>query len=451
MRAERIAAVFGLVFGLTAAVERSAAVDDPGTPELSKTPSWLVKFPYTPEGREAQLAVGRELFLREWIPGDPRSRGGDGLGPVYNANSCATCHRLGGAGGAGGNDVNVEIAAAIITSARGEPTTDVPLDPLFDLHPDFRSVRALVLHRKGVDPRYADWRRRVDGWSRDRITIRTVERNTPALFGDGLIDTIPEAAIEAGARATFPGFAEVHGRVARLPGGKVGRFGWKGQTASLGDFVRTACAVEMGLEVPGHPQSINPATPAEKAPALDLTEDECEALTRFVASLPAPGHRPLPNRGQVVNAEQGRKTFLEIGCATCHAPRLGDVDGLYSDLLLHDLGNSLADGAIYYGSPAPPSPQQQQLAAADQPARPSEWRTPPLWGLRDSAPYLHDGRAKSLDEAIRLHDGEAKGIRDRYASLKLVERKQIYAFLMTLSAPKDIVPVRAGPPLASRP
>src|SRR5207245_1572799 len=104
--------------------------------------------------------------------------------------------------------------------------------------------------------------------------------------------------------------------------------------------------------------------------------------------------------------------FESIGCATCHAPKLGDVSGLYSDLLLHDMGEASSDSATYYGGPAAPG-RLDDLAEAKERTRstgvasPTEWRTAPLWGVADSAPYLHDGRARTLEEAIQLHGGEA--------------------------------------------
>ena len=101
----------------------------------------------------------------------------------------------------------------------------------------------------------------------------------------GLIDAIPDAAIEAAARRRHP---DVHGRVSRLADGRIGRFGWKAQTATLRDFVVSAAAVEMGLEVPGQPQAADPRIPPLKAPGLDLNKDECDALTAFVRALPGP-------------------------------------------------------------------------------------------------------------------------------------------------------------------
>jgi cytochrome c peroxidase len=115
-----------------------------------------------------------------------------------------------------------------------------------------------------------------------------------------------------------------------------------------------------------------------------------------------------------------------MGCANCHVPRLGDVDALYSDLLLHDMGNALAGGGSYFESSESP--------------KSTEWRTPPLWGVADSAPYLHDGRAPTLEAAIRMHGGRGTEARERFAQASPSEQKRLLAFLRTLRAPASAKP-----------
>ena len=139
-----------------------------------------------------------------------------------------------------------------------------------------------------------------------------------------------------------------------LPDGRLGRFGWKGQIASLDDFVRAACSNELGLEVPGQHQA-SMATAKEFDPStlkLDMDEEQCELLTRFVSRLAAPAQKGPDDR---TVPPWGYMVFQSIGCATCHTPKLGAVRGLYSDLLLHDMGEPSSDSATYYGAPiAPP-------------------------------------------------------------------------------------------------
>jgi CxxC motif-containing protein (DUF1111 family) len=287
----------------------------------------------------------------------------------------------------------------------------------------------------------------------DGVIVVPSERNTTPLFGAGLIEEISTSEIEAAAteqrlQSEFP---EIQGRACRLKDGQVGRFGWKGQMASLDDFVLNACAVELGLEVPGHGQAMDPLEPEAKAKGLDLTARECAALTAFVANLPAPIERTAASAQEKARIERGRAVFASTGCATCHRPALGAVTGIYSDLLLHNMGPSLADSGAY-GVNLPDSSEEVQPGASTVPlavranlpaghrimvvgATRQEWRTPPLWGLRDSAPYLHDGRAATIEQAVALHGGEAQKTAQRFFALTPEERLQVMTFLKSLVAP----------------
>ncbi len=134
--------------------------------------------------------------------------------------------------------------------------------------------------------------------------------------------------------------------------------------------------------------------------------------------------------------------FAAIGCADCHTPTLGSVTGIYSDLLLHRMGAELeGSGNTYYGALLAPTSTPGSVAT--QPL-PDEWRTPPLWGVADSAPYMHDGRANSLEEAIKMHGGQGASSAQRFGSvLTSQDRANLIAFLRTLRAPKPAM-VGAG-------
>jgi CxxC motif-containing protein (DUF1111 family) len=490
------------------------------------------------------LAQGRDLFLREWTPGDARSHGGDGLGPVYNDSSCVACHNAGAPGGAGPSSKNVDILSAIANRinagqpqgpsflrqaaqsllgieeapapAQAAPRKPDPA-PLVKAHAGFRTARSVVLHKAGTDPDYESWRRSMLGINRfvpqmrvgsqvrggfalgrqgqaelDQIkmfaqfegnnqfnaqtqvgefSLSRSQRNPTALFGAGLIDSIPEAVLEEAAKAKHPETPEVAGRVSRQKDGRIGRFGWKAQTPSLADFVLTACAVELGLEVPNHHQGGLPQAPEVKAKGLDLTDQECAALVAYVRSLPTPIARVASIEAEAKTIASGKASFESVGCASCHTPKLGEVDGIYSDLLLHQMGPELGDVGAYEvfdpnssepdfndsestGNAAPtPAPAvvfqapgavggtirvaPQPTKKLTGPANRFEWRTPPLWGVRDSGPYLHDGRAATLDQAIAFHNGEAAATARRYFALKPAERQQVQAFLKSLVAPTE--------------
>ena len=407
-------------------------------------------------GRE-ELARGEALFFKEWAANDPTSPQGDGLGPVFNETSCVACHGLGGPGGAGSENRNVLMLTATFT------TGQAPIKGLERIHPGLRTARSTVVHRYGTDPNYRTWRttllsgnrskpqgvaagdgaetvedriRRIAGQTtaaRNRrstaltsepgVTLRVSERNSPALFGAGQIDSITSAVLDEEASAQP---AEIRGRVNHLRDGRVGRFGWKAQVPSLHEFVRAACASELGLEVPGHAQAVSPLTPTVKAQGLDLTEGDCDALVAFVRALPAPVvvDPDGPHGSRATTA--GRRIFAEVGCASCHAPTLGPVRGMYSDLLMHSLGASLSDGGSYYGEENLNSPGSSS---------PGEWRTPPLWGFRDSGPYLHDGRAEDLEEAVALHEGQGAASARQFFALTGADRAAVETFLKSLVAP----------------
>jgi RNA polymerase sigma factor (sigma-70 family) len=405
-----------------------------------------------------ERAHGEALFAKEWVPNDPLARGGDGLGPVYNESSCIACHGLAAPGGAGPESKNV----FLVSATRAGNVSPKQLDKV---HPGFHGTRSVVVHQHSVDPEYQAWRARFYGTNsqneageaanpnetpadariraakqqsavRSRITqgaaalppvsgitLSLSQRNTPALFGMGRLDAIPPEVLVATV-ARQP--EEIRGRVNRTPEGLVGRFGWKAQLASLHEFVRSACANELGLEVPGHSQAVSPVAPKRKAKGLDLREDDCDALVAYVRALPAPVVIDPSGPYGTKATEGGRRLFTAVGCASCHMPVLGDVQGIYSDLLLHDMGQSLSDSGTYYGTESPgtiagPTPQ--------------EWRTPPLWGFRDSGPYLHDGRASNLEEAVALHEGQARKSAQRFFALSADDRFQVEAFLKSLVAP----------------
>ncbi len=269
--------------------------------------------------------------------------------------------------------------------------------------------------------------------------VTVTQRNTPALFGDGLLDMIPEDELHRAQRqnstaARLVGLSRakdpnVRGRVARLPDGRLGRFGWKAEFATLREFVKAACANEIGLSNPDRPQALPMSRRTYQAPGTDLTEAQCALMTDFIRGLEAPRKVEPIDPAERKRVKDGEETFAKIGCADCHTPDLGSIKGFYSDLLLHDLGNTLAAGIGSYGEAiAPPNSTTVPVAP--------EWKTPALWGVADSAPYLHDGRADTLEDAILAHAGEAAGVTDAYKVLKPAEQQEVIAFLKTLKAPE---------------
>jgi len=457
----------------------------------------------------AAVQLGRTLFAHQWSANDARSHGGDGLGPVFNAASCVACHEQGGIGGAGPLEANVQVLSRMgqwklgelrkvhiglvdqphvvlhksgpseygrwhkqrlaLAHATPQRSTTKPEAELSAAEKNLRNGMrrqiavlsgnadagaeeleddspALVVHKskrgKGTTP--VSFQKSAPGQKpRELRGIVASDRSTTSLFGVGLIDAIDDATIEQVARDEMQLFPKVAGRVSRLADKKVGRFGWHAQMANLREFTLTACAVEVGLEVPGHPQAGNPLQPDYRPHGFDMNRAECDALVAYIAQLPRPVEKSHP-RPTVV--DQGRDLFDKVGCADCHRPDLGAVSGLYSDLLLHDMGPDLQAGK--YGAFTPLGDPQGDAAEVPADADKKKlveavvdrtkdllWRTPPLWGVASSAPYLHDGRAETLAEAIKLHAGQGQDSADKFAELKAEERQSLLTFLSTLIAP----------------
>jgi hypothetical protein len=403
--------------------------------------------------------------------------------------------------------LNVTLVNAFLRQSSDPPEASVRQpnrSELAGIHPALRFGNSFTLHRFATDKRFTEWKgqffdrfgsiRSLDEQSdfdrmsalfflkQNSIKVGTSviefvpsQRRAPSLFGAGLINRVPDKVLEEVAQEQARAAAEqasgtkkrispsvvdcfnltepkpISGHVARLRGGRAGHFGWKAQTATLREFTLQACGIELGLEVPGVGQAAPPWITDYKAPGLDLTKEQCDALVSFVESLPPPAPRKPENGQHAAEIAAGQKLFMQIGCAVCHRPSLGDVQGIYSDLLLHDMGESLAGRGVYgvettiagreSGDQVDPLPVITGSTAKQDDTRPrfgaapGEWRTPALWGVRDSGPYLHDGRADTLDAAIRLHDGAGLAAAQRFVQLSFREREEVELFLEALPLP----------------
>ncbi|HUR52583.1 MAG TPA: di-heme oxidoredictase family protein [Gemmataceae bacterium] len=398
-----------------------------------------------PSASASEIAAGKELFEHEWTPNDPLAKG-DGLGPVFNAKSCASCHFQGGLGGGGAiehNVLNYEVAPrpndpAFQTGTVHNFSTDAASkETLRDLRAVFPTVKGRTI---AVPPGHCG------GGPRsipDFDPVRTESIQTTALFGAGWIDLISDRAILRNARNR--GIREAArelqlefdnvpvGRVRHVAGG-VGKFGWKGQFATLSEFVAAACANEIGLGTPTSEQAkpLRGQKPADVKP--DLDRKQFRSLVAFVKTLP----RPVESDGDAT-AKHGKELFTSIGCAVCHVPNMGGVKNVYSDFLLYTLDDPAppvnGGGRDPYDNTPPP--ELNLPTRPDNEPKPSEWKTPPLWGVADSAPYLHDGSAATLRDAITRHRGDAKSVSEKFTKLSAADQAAVVAFLNTLKAPPD--------------
>ncbi|MCB9592515.1 MAG: c-type cytochrome [Sandaracinaceae bacterium] len=311
-----------------------------------------------------------------------------GLGPGFNGDSCRACHFLGEVGGAGTIDVNVTRQGISDGATVAAPSTGT----MAHRHSRIPSQRPPL----SPDSNFFEL------------------RQTPPLFGFGLIDQIPEAVVMANADPDDLDGDGVRGRPHVLGDGRLGRFGWKANVPSVAEFTRDALFNEMGVSLPDQPGlTFGGATDADEIPDPEMQLDEIEALSFFI------GHLAPPPRAHddVALEDMGEALFETVGCASCHRT-LALEDGtpvvLYSDLLLHDV---FPDGALGIG---------------DGDAGGRELRTPPLWGLHVSGPYMHDGRSGTVEDAIARHFGEASASATAFAGLSAGERAAVLAFLASL-------------------
>src|SRR5262249_30083619 len=142
----------------------------------------------------------------------------------------------------------------------------------------------------------------------------------------------------------------------------------------------------------------------------DLDRKQFNALVAFVDTLPRPMDVRPENASECDQAVRGKQMFNAVGCAVCHTPDMGGVPGVYSDFLLHVIDEPLQNGSSY-GVQTPEMPLPPDFPRSD------EWKTPPLWGVADSAPYFHDGGSPTLYDAIVRHKGDAASATKAYQKL----------------------------------
>ena len=232
----------------------------------------------------------------------------------------------------------------------------------------------------------------------------------------------------------FRGRAQWHGEGAAS---KLGRFGWKNTSVSIMEQSARAFLNDMGLSTHLFPTPHGDCTSAQQSclnaihgdenGTDEIAKDLLDLVTFYASNLAVPARRSVDDRDVL----DGKKLFYATGCVSCHIPKFATRPDApealrnqliwpYSDFLLHDMGEGLAD----------PNPTGEVAA--------SEWRTQPLWGIgltrivNKHTYFLHDGRARSLEEAILWHGGEAEAARDAFAGLDQASRQKVIEFLESL-------------------
>lgn len=394
---------------------------------------------------EGEKIRGGELFSHVWTPGDSLA-GGDGLGPVFNASSCAACHFQGGLGGAGASKGNVN--HYIVRATRHNIAADGMIHTA-SISANFQEsmslLRKLFPVLKGSSTTRRDGHCTYTETIPDFDPVRTESINATALFGSGWIDLISSKAIthqqfSQSFTGTWVELTEAKfdikplGKARVLADGRIGKFGWKAQFATLEDFVAAACANELGLSTPIKDQPSPLGAPSYVSKGTDMSWRQLRDMTAFVATLPRPVE-VLPEQADLAEkAIEGKRLFGKVGCAACHIPEMSGVKGVYSDFLLHDVVTPLDGNQGGGGGYDPPEPPGLPERSPGEPL-PNEWKTPPLWGVASSAPYMHDGGSPTLHAAILQHKGDATAVTKAYQKLSAQERQSIIEFLKTLQAP----------------
>ncbi len=351
------------------------------------------------EAERGRFLLGRALFERLATPEE-------GLGPLFNAERCSSCHDDPVPGG-GGARIPVlkasrfhEGVCSTLPEAGGDNLQQRVTPALENL-----GIRAEPVPGEATASAFV---------------------TAPPLFGLGLLEAVPEADLVALADQEDADGDGIRGRVPRRPDGTLVRFGRKGDAATVQDFVEQALLLELGFTSPRFPREEpwagQPLPPdVDPFPDPEMTPEAVTLLTDYVRYLAPPS--PL-SRADGTDEGEGESLFSEIGCAVCHVPELTTGEAregalsrvsirAYTDLLLHDMG---------YGPGDVCTPQ----------AAPGEYRTAPLWGLRHRTTFLHGGRATTVREAIQAHGGEGAASRGAFEALQSDAQERILRFLSGL-------------------
>ncbi|SDL06062.1 CxxC motif-containing protein, DUF1111 family [Modicisalibacter muralis] len=410
--------------------------------------------------KRLDFSVGNSFFRNPWVEAPSSTAARDGLGPLFNTNSCQGCHIKDGRGhppSADGRAISLFLRLAIPADSKQDAellkrhgfvpapvygsqlqTAAIPgMQPEADLDVDYRKRSVMLGDGSQVELREPIYTIGNPNYGPLPDELMISPRVAPPMIGLGLLQAIPEAVIMAGADPADSDTDGISGRPNRVwdraaEKTVLGRFGWKASEPSIRQQSMGAFAGDMGLT-----SSLTPTTDCTASQGCDgfanggapeVSDKIADFITFYASSLAVPQRRNLDDPAVMA----GAKSFNAIGCAACHTPShttaavpgrpaLGNqVIWPYTDLLLHDMGPGLADG------------RPEFLADG------REWRTPPLWGIglaqrvNSLAGFLHDGRARTLEEAILWHGGEARATRERYKALDKTAREALIRFLNSL-------------------
>ena len=425
--------------------------------------------PNMPVDREMDFKIGNGIFRKLWVGAPSSTRGSDGLGPLYNARACQNCHIKDGRGHMPDGPDDSRVSAFLRLSIPGGPDRpEIPgyiptqPDPVYGGQlQDLALEGYLAEARMGVgwtempvtlaDGSVVSLRRpayavEAPAYGPPHAALQVSPRVAPQMIGLGLIEAVPVADIVAGADPEDADGDGISGRPqivwsSQFDRPMLGRFGHKAGNATILEQSASAFSGDMGLSTPLFDSPSGECTDAQtdcrSAPSgqepgirdgLEVDGASLDLVNFYSRNLAVPERRGADDPRVL----RGKEIAYTIGCTACHRPkfvthRLKDQPEQsfqliwpYTDLLLHDMGEGLADG--------------RPESRADG----REWRTAPLWGIALNGKvtgvesYLHDGRARSLIEAVLWHGGEAQAARDAVVNLPAEDRKALIAWLESL-------------------
>lgn len=411
--------------------------------------------------RRLDFGVGNSFFRNPWVIAPATTEARDGLGPLFNTNACQNCHIKDGRGHPPGSHGDNAVSSLVRLSIPAQPDQQALLerhgviaDPVYGsqlqdmaipgVAPEgrvrVRYTREEVTFKDGT--RVALQRPELDidqlGYGPLHAKVQLSLRVAPPMIGLGLLEAIPDAAILANADPEDADGDGISGRANQVwdhasQSTRLGRFGWKAGQPSLNQQNADAFFNDMGLSTTLLAGSSCTAAQHDcrSAPdggAPEVSDHILAQVLFYTRNLGVPARRRVDDP-QVL---AGKSLFHQAGCQACHTPSFTTADTAaepelagqlirpYTDLLLHDMGDGLADN-------------RGEFIASGR-----EWRTAPLWGIgltetvNGHTRFLHDGRARNLLEAILWHGGEAQASRDRVLDFDAAQRDALLAFLNSL-------------------
>jgi CxxC motif-containing protein (DUF1111 family) len=405
--------------------------------------------------RRGEFFIGNAFFNSPWVVAPASASARDGLGPLFNARSCDACHNNDGRGRPPLQDEERPVSLVIQFATPTPGTNNEPgADPRYgaNLNPfAIGSVPAegtVHIRHKEIRGTFADgepYTLLAPEYVFAELAYGELAKDTkfsprvaPAVFGSGLIEAIPEAQILDRSDPDDADRDGISGRPNRVwdpltQRTALGRFGWKANQPAIAHQTAAAFSAEIGMSTALRPnqnctESQSACLAAPNGGEPEISDELFTHIVRYQRMLAVPARRNLDAPG----VRRGAKLFLDSGCAACHRPTFvtGELPDEpwthrqtihpYTDLLLHDMGEALADGR------------------ADFEASGNEWRTPTLWGLglqqkvNGHTRLLHDGRARDAAEAILWHGGEGERSKQAFRTMSKEERAALLEFLDSL-------------------